>query len=358
MTDTREFQPDWASPPGDTISDLLDERSLSTEEFSELIGQTPEQTEDLLFGRSTITLGIARELERVLGASIEFWMSRDFQYREDAAELTSAERDWLARIPVGDMVKFGWLKPPPHPSDELQACLSFFDVPSVQEWDRRYADISSAVAYRTSPTFEARPAAAAAWLRQGEIEARAIHCEPWDVGVFRESLEEARSLTRRKDPSQFIPQLQSICARGGVAVVVVRAPAGCRASGATRFLSRKKALLMLSFRFLSDDHFWFSFFHEAGHLVLHGYQGIFLENDLYPSSSEEQEANEFASNLLIPPEFQQEMLDLPPNMRSVIRFAVRIGVSPGIVVGQMHYYDKIPHSWLNRLKRRYAWESS
>jgi len=72
MTDTREFQPDWASPPGDTISDLLKERSLSTVEFAELIGQTPEEVDYLLLGRSTITLGTARQLERVLGASVEF----------------------------------------------------------------------------------------------------------------------------------------------------------------------------------------------------------------------------------------------------------------------------------------------
>lgn len=357
MTDTREFRPDWTSPPGDTITDLLVERSLSTMEFAELIGQTPEETNNLLLGRSTITLGIARQLERVLGASVEFWMSRDFQYREDVAGLTSAERGWIAEVPIGDMIKFGWLKPVPRPSEELAACLQFFNVPSVQAWNEQYAEVNSAVAFRTSLSYDSRPAAVAAWLRQGEIEAEEIECNPWDVDAFQESLPEIRSLTRRKDPSQFIPQLQYSCAKKGVAVVVVRAPGGVRASGATRFLSPQKALLMLSFRFLSDDQFWFSFFHEAGHLVLHGNQRFFLEDEDTPSTAEEQEANDFASNLLIPSNFQQEMLDLPANARAVVRFAVRVGVSPGIVVGQLQHNDKIPHNWLNRLKRRYSWES-
>lgn len=357
MTDTREFRPDWASPPGDTISDLLRERGLSTMEFAKHIGQTPDEIDNLLLGRTTITLGIARQLERVLGASVEFWMSRDFQYREDVAELTSVERNWIAELPIGDMIKFGWLKPAPRPSEELPACLRFFNVPSVQAWNEQYSEVNNLVAFRTSPSYDSRPAAVAAWLRQGDIEAEAIECDPWDVESFQESLLEIRSLTRRKDPSQFIPQLQENCAKNGVAVVVVRAPSGCRESGATRFLTRRKALLMLSFRFLSDDQFWFSFFHEAGHLALHGKHKLFLEDDIARSTTEEEEANSFASNLLVPVEFQQEMLDLPSNDRSVVRFAVRMGISPGIVVGQLQHYDKIPHNWLNRLKRRYAWES-
>src|SRR5262245_58817382 len=119
----KEFCPDWASAPGDTIIDILQERQLSEAEFARRIGQALEDVKDLLQGRATITIAIARQLERVLGASVEFWMARDFQYRQDIARLDAVHEEWLAGLPVGDMIKFGWLTPVPHPSDEVTACL-------------------------------------------------------------------------------------------------------------------------------------------------------------------------------------------------------------------------------------------
>jgi hypothetical protein len=211
-------------------------------------------------------------------------------------------------------------------------------------------------AFRTSTAFESRPAAVAAWLRQGEIESDAIHCHAWNAPRFQASLSIIRSLTREKNPSHFVPELQKICASNGVAVAIVRAPNGCRASGATRFLSAEKAILQLSFRYLSDDQFWFTFFHEAGHLLLHGKRGFFLEGMGTPESKEEQEANEFAARTLVPPDFQYTMLGIPINTHSIIKFARKIGVSPGIVVGQLQHYKRIKHSQLNGLKRRFVWD--
>lgn len=356
MSELVGFRPDWTSAPGDTISDILEERSISTTEFARLIDQTPEEVSDLLQGRSTITLGIARELERILGASVEFWMTRDYQYREGIAELTDAERQWINELPVSDMIKFGWLKPIPLPAEELVSCLKFFNVPSVEAWHKKYAQVNQLVTFRTSPSYDSRPGSIAAWLRRGEIEAEDIECWSWDPEGFKSSLERIRPLTRRKDPNLFIPQLQRICAENGVAVAVVRAPAGCSTSGATNFIDSHKAILMLSYRYLSHDQFWFSFFHEAGHLLLHNSTNLYLEDDDTLRTSEEQEADDFAESILIPPEHRSEMLSLRGNSRDVIRFAVQLGVAPGIVVGQLQHYGKVPYNWLNGLKRRFPGE--
>ncbi|MCP3962155.1 MAG: ImmA/IrrE family metallo-endopeptidase [bacterium] len=355
MTNSQEFRPDWVSAPGDTIADILKERELSVAEFAQRIGHTTQDTTDLLQGRATITIGVARRLERALGASVEFWMSRDYQYRQDIGGLYADEKEWLAEFPIGDMIKFGWIDPVPRPSEEADACLRFFDVPSIAAWRKAYAGIEKTLAFRTSPSFDSRPGSVLAWLRQGEIEAKKIQCEAWNADRFKQSLKEIRSLTRKKDPAHFLPELIRHCARSGVAVAIVRAPAGCRASGATRFLSPKKALLLLSFRYLTDDHFWFTFFHEAGHLVLHGKNSLFLEATDTSLTAEEQEANEFAARTLVPATFLPELLRLPANGREVIRFARRLGVSPGIVVGQLQHLEKIKPNWLNGLKRRYTW---
>jgi len=356
MPDVSDFRPNWISPPGDTINDLLHERGIALPEFADRMGQTLERVIELVQGRSTITIRVARRLEEVLGASVEFWMSRDFQYREDVARLRVPDEGWLRELPVGDMIKFGWIKPVPGPADEVDSCLRFFNMGSISAWREAYADILSMAVFRTSPSFDSRPASVAAWLRKGEIEAAAINCARWDAHGFETALSAIRPLTREKSPERFIPRLRETCAASGVAVVVVRAPNGCRASGAARFLSPEKALIQLSFRYLSDDQFWFTFFHEAGHLLLHGDRKIFVDGLDGVVERVEKEASQFAEKVLIPPEFQAGLLRLRVrDFREVIRFARKIGVSPGIVVGQLQYHVKIGRDKLNTLKRRFQW---
>lgn len=355
-----EFQPDWCSAPGDTMTDILEERDLSLVEFAERMGHTPKHARDLLDGRATITMEIADRLEGILGASIAFWINRESQYREDFARLQSeipgaSDKEWLRELPVKDMIKFGWIEPNPDSADEVAACLRFFEVPDVMIWRETYRDVLEMAAFRTSPSFDSQPGAVAAWLRQGEVESASIDCKSWDAKRFQKALPEIRSLTRKKDPSCFVRELEKRCAGCGVAVVIVRAPTGCRASGATRFLSPSKALMLLSFRYLSDDHFWFTFFHEAGHLLLHGKNALFLEGANIASTKEEEEANEFAARILIPTEFQAALLSLPVDGRAVIKFARLVGVSPGIVVGQLQHLGRIKPNQLNSLKRRFSW---
>lgn len=350
-----DFSPDWVSPPGDTIADILSERDVSEARFAAQIDHSLEYTIDLINGRIAITIDLARRLESALGASVEFWISRDYQYRNGIVRQSEVDQAWLSDLPVGDMINFGWLNPKPNASEEMEACLGFFDVPSVPAWHRRYASVEQNVAFRSSGSYDSRPASVAAWLRQGELQATSIPCAPWDAESFQSALVDIRHLTRQKDPDQFLPVLRDNCAAHGVALVIVRPPNGCRASGATRFLSPEKAALQLSFRHLSDDHFWFSFFHEAGHLVLHGDSGLIIEG-VTTDSKAEHEANRFAQEILIPQEYQAEFLRLKPTTKEVIRFARHIGIAPGIVVGQLQFSGRIGYNRLNRLKRRFAWD--
>ena len=366
MHSSEEFSPDWISAPGDTIVDILRERKLSTESFTSLMGFGASDTAEIIEGRRAISISVARRLATVLGATVEFWMSRDAQYRRDCRRLYGDEQEWLRELPLIDMFKFGWIAPTPRPVEELSACLKFFDVSSVLEWHQQYASLQEIVAFRTSRSFDSRTASVAAWLRQGEVESVRIDCQPWNPEGFQNSLMSIRSLTMKKVPSHFLPNLQKICAENGVATVIVRAPNGCRSSGATRFISLDKAILQLSFRYLTDDQFWFTFFHEAGHLLLHGERNFIsgdstagrpwiLEGFENPIEEEEIEANLFAAKTLIPDEFQAEFSDLPTRTRNVIKFAQRIGVSPGIVVGQLQHHQRIDYNQLNGLKRRFQW---
>jgi HTH-type transcriptional regulator / antitoxin HigA len=355
MTPTVEFCPNWASAPGDTISDILEERGWSINEFAARLDDTIDQARQLLQGRATITVRTARRLEQVLGGTAEFWMARDFQFREDVDRIHRLDQEWLTELPLGDMIRYGWLQPTPRPAEEVEACLRFFGSSSVAAWRQAYSGIQALVAFRTSRAFDSHPASVAAWLRKGEIESEKIKCSPWNADCFRNSLSDIRRLTLKKDPAHFLPELQRRCSESGVALSIVRAPNGCRASGATKFLSDDKALLLFSFRYLSDDQFWFTFFHEAGHLLLHGRDSLFLEGLDAESEVKEREANEFAERILIPDQWRGSFGALRAETRAIIRFAQQVGISPGIVVGQLQHYERIPRNHFNGLKRRFQW---
>ena len=89
MDTNQEFQPDWVSAPGDTIADILRERSISVESFAESMRLSLDETNNLLQGHLPIQTRMARQLSRILGASMNFWMARDRQYRRDLIRLAS-----------------------------------------------------------------------------------------------------------------------------------------------------------------------------------------------------------------------------------------------------------------------------
>src|SRR5688572_13827382 len=101
-----EFHPNWASAPGETIADILRERNINESEFARQIEYELEDIQDLIQGRAVITLATARDLKQVLGGSVEFWMARDFQYRQDIASSNITDEQWVNEFPLDDMIRF------------------------------------------------------------------------------------------------------------------------------------------------------------------------------------------------------------------------------------------------------------
>lgn len=357
------FVSDWASPPGETIEDLLEERKISRAALCDAVEIPQAIFSEFRLGRLEVTPEIASKLQAFFSVPSSFWLNRELQYRQALLRLNDEtnrtdEAHWMSSLPLRDMVSFGWLERSRSKTEQMAACLAFFGVGNLSEWQAQSLNRVS-TRFKSSATFMPDELAVAAWLRKGVIEAEKIEAERWNRQAFQISLDEMRQLSREKSPEIFLPKLQRLCAANGVALVVARSPAGCRASGATFFLGAHKAVILLSFRYLSDDHFWFTFFHEAGHLVLHGEQRTFLEVAHAEMTNEELEANEYAAKKLVPEYFLNEMTQL--NLKepsAVLRFAKRIGISPGIVVGQLQYQGIVSHSQFNRYKTRYVWSVS
>lgn len=357
-----DFAPDWSSAPGETITDLLEERGWSQADFATRTGFTPKHVHLLLQGKAVISEGTALRLERVLGSSARFWMSLETQYREqllrrEAIASLANEAEWLKELPLKDMVTFGWVEKAADKAQQVYACLRYFGVASVDAWRAQYEQ--PVAAYRAAEKLTRKPAAVSAWLRQGEREAEKLRCGEFSRERFEAVLQEIRRLTLERDTTKFVPALVEKCAQAGVAVVFAPAPKGCPVSGATKWLSAHKALIMLSVRGKTDDKLWFTFFHEAGHILKHGKRLVFIdifgEDGLRPE--EEEQANAFARDFLINAANYRMFCENGLFTESAIKaFAQQEGISPGIVVGRLQFDHRLGWDRSNKLKVSCRWD--
>jgi HTH-type transcriptional regulator / antitoxin HigA len=352
--------PDWVSPPGDTILDALEEKGWTQAELAERTGYTRKHINQLVQGKASINEETALKLERALGASAGFWLNREAQYREALARRSELENlkgsiPWLAELPIADMVRFGWIKRYGDKALQVAECLRYFGVACVEAWREKYQAV--VLAYRTSGNVVKDHGAVAAWLRWGERQSETLSCQAYDKSVLESNFTAMRKLTQEPDPQVFLPSLIGLCAASGVTLVVAPAPKGCPVSGLTRWLQPDKALVMLSLRYKSNDQFWFTFFHELAHLLLHGKRMLFLEGlpDGLPDEAET-EANQWAGAFLIPKASERELAALGQDESVVCRFAEKLGIASGIVVGRLQKEGLLPWaSGLNYLKVRYEW---
>lgn len=349
----RNFQPDWRSSPGDTISDLMEERDWNQVELAKRLGFSTKHLNQLIRGKASLSEDTALKLERVLGSTARFWLNREAIYRERLARLEAQQlyaewTDWL------DMLPLPWLKKVGVIPDEritvsrkpelVETLLQFFSVASPIEWAERYENLQGS--FRRARKVDSDIGAVTSWLRMGEIEAEKIAAPKYSKPKFEKVLNEIRELTVLS-PREFDPKLRALCSEAGVKLVFVPAVPRAHVSGVARWLNLHSPLIQISLYGKTNDKFWFAFFHEAAHILLHAdnKQNIFLDNSSNDlgDSLQEQEANQWAADKLIP----QERTTDPFKIRTsddLERFAHNINIHPGIVVGRLQHEGKLKYS--------------
>ncbi len=355
-TKTYKYSPDYAVHPGEILAETLEARNMKRVDLAVRCGLSAKTVSQIISGTAPITPETAIQLERVLGISANIWSNLDTNYRLFQAKLTarkklSEHKEWLENFPIKQLIQRGIIQRNIDPVEMVYQLLDFFGVGSVPAYEKWISQLQ--VAYRRSPSFESSPESVATWLRIGELRAEKVNCVPYNKSNFRKALREIRELTR-ENPDVFEPRMKQLCAESGVALVLVKELPKTRLSGATRWLGENKALIMLSLRYKRDDQFWFSFFHEAGHIILHGKRSVFLDGTTTESNQEEREADQFAANKLIPEERYTNFVERGEyTALSVQQFAQLLGIAIGIVVGRLQHDDTIPWRSLNDLKRKF-----
>ncbi|MGI5506355.1 ImmA/IrrE family metallo-endopeptidase [Lentzea sp. CA-135723] len=334
MTDSPvTFAPDYAFPPGDTLRSKLSELGMAQTDLADRLGMSEKHVSHMMKGNAPLTYETAVALERITGVPASTWNGleshyRDHLLRERLSVVGLEEAEWLSLLPLATLRERGYISDATPNGRTLGEVLRFFAVADIKAWKKVWSQ--PIASFRRSGAHHVNAEATATWLRIGEIKAHELACNPFDASAVRKILPALRELTRSKD---FIQQLVQLCATVGIAIVLEPEVSGSRVHGASRWLTPRKALIQLSDRQKKEDVFWFSLFHEIGHLLLHSKKASYIHDGSEDSFTED-EANKFARDLLIPPKW----LDRLTNTQShadIHLMANEIGVSASIVAGRL-----------------------
>lgn len=350
------FEPDYAVAPGRTLLETIEKLGIDQIELAERTGLTPKTVNLIINGKAPLTQQTAMLLELVTSVPARIWNNLECNYREQLARIDSHKQlekqlDWLKEIPTKELIARGAI---PATSDRvtlLSQTLKFFGVASVEAWHDGWSH--GQFAFRKSHSATANDGKLASWLRLAELQGQQTTVSKYTKEQFKEVVESARSLTR-SPPKDFVPTLIESFSSAGVVVCLVPEIPGCKISGAAKWLSMDKALIAVNLRGKKNDLFWFTLFHEAGHILNDSKKETYVDVG-YSDDPREKNANHFARDLLIPLAYSQRLKSLKARS-DVEAFAKEIGIAPGIVVGRMQHEQIIKYSYLNDLKETFEWE--
>jgi addiction module HigA family antidote len=353
---TLTYRPDYAIPPGETLREVMESLGMTQQELAVRTGLTVQTLNRIFNGSQPISYETADALEMTTGTPARFWNNLETRYRE---RLTTMERktslaadlDWLGSIPTTELIRRGAVQASVDPAELLRHTLSFYGVSSVAAWHELWE--RPAVAARRSTCFETLPGPASAWIRLGELKAHAIDCGAYSREGLLSAIPDLRRLTLEDDAGAMSLAMQRLCAGCGVALALVPEMKKVPWSGATRWLTPGKVMVLLSLRGKGEDRFWFSFFHEIGH-VLHDSKKDLLINDGSKEDPREARANTFAAESLIPSKHNERIAALRTE-RELGALARELNIARGIIAGRHQF---LTNNWV-RFKsviRKFEWE--
>ena len=338
-----------AVPPGATIREQLEIRKIKQKEFALRMGLSEKHISRLINGQVELTQDVALRLENVLGVPASFWNNLECIYREKLIRVEAEldlERDveLAAAFPYARMAALGWVPASRKAEEKALNLRRFFEVAKL---DLLLSLRIPGIVYRRTGTNAVSDYSLAAWAQEARLEARQLKMAPIQIPKIIEAIPAIREMTT-KDPAEFCKHLTALLAGCGVAVVFLPHLSGSFLHGAS-FYDGRHIVMGLTVRGKDADRFWFSLFHELGHIV-QGHIG-----SMETSQEQEDEADSFAENILIPAKDYDAFIAADCFSKdSIVAFAASIGIAPGIVLGRLQKDNILPYDRFNDLKVKYG----
>lgn len=358
IKEKNKYFADIAIPPGETLLETIDSLDMSQADLARRMGMSRKTINEIIKGVAPITSETAVKLENVLGAPASFWINLEANYQEAIARINQEkaindEIEIESEIPYAEMARLGWIDKTRNKKEKILNLRNFFAVSSL-----KLIPDTIEVAFRKSDRETVSPYALAAWLRKGEIEAANISTCYFNKDKLVKLIPKIRILTKQ-EPEIFIRKLSELLSDCGVALVVEQHLSKTYVNGATKWLNKNKVLLQLSLRCSFADIFWFSVFHELGHIIKHGKKEVFLEKSKCMISNKlEKEADEFASNTLIPNKDYKIFIKNEgyKHENDIKKFADSLDIAPFVVVGRLQHDGFLGYNQYSNLRPRFCFD--
>ncbi len=353
MANLNEYYPQEVLHPCETLNEKLEEMGMSRKEFALRTGKPEKTIVAVLKGESSITPEMAILFENITQIPAHFWINKQANYNEFKARkqrsIAVEEAEvWSRNFPYTEMAKHEWVTPTSKIKEKTINLFEYFGVSTHEAWNSLYLKSELKVAAYASLKHTQNPHAISSWLRQGEIQARKIEAPEFNTKSFKEALPVIKQLMVSQ-PDDFFKKLQELCLKTGVKVFYTPKLPKVPISGSTRWLNNTP-IIQLTARYKQNDRFWFTFFHEAGHILRHGKKYISLEGINFSEADpvKEDEAHKFAEEWTFSEKEEKEVLsNIPLTEKDILYFAQKFNTHPALIIGRLQH-KKLIHFSMGR----------
>ena len=338
-----------AIPPGMTIREQLNNRNMSQKEFANRMDMSEKHISRLINGKVELSHDVALRLESVFGIPAKFWNNLEALFRESEARVHEEldleyDEEVASKMPYAKCAGLGWIPRTKSIKEKAINLRRYFEVANLRALEHLKVP---GIAYRKASSSVSSDYSLAMWAQKARIEARAIVTDPVDIKHLIKIIPNIRALTTT-EPSCFCDEIRTLLARCGVAIVFLPHISGSFLHGAT-FTDGGHIVLGLTLRGGYADMFWFSLFHELGHIIC-GH----LSDNTSNSEEKEEEADRYAQSALIPDKQYHEFIGRESFSKGEITyFSSMIGIAPWIVLGRLQKENHVPYDWHSSLKVKY-----
>ena len=333
MSNYIEFNDTIAFHPGYYIKEVVDESGLTQEDFAKRLDTTPKNLSLLIRGEQSLSIDMALRLSRMMGTSVTYWLNIQNSY-DTLIAMFKSEEELIEERNVFEYLNYKYFRENfglpdlPRKKDEQIKCVrEFLNVATLSVFTKR----DMAVSFRSTikDITEGSIVKANVMVQIAINKVLKTEAPKFNKRKFEEAVKYALTLTRNHD--NFYPLIYKAFLEAGVVFVILPNISGSKTNGATKKIG-DNIMLMVNDRRLNADSFWFTLFHEIGHII-NGDYGISFERE---DGEQEEAANRYAEDNLIPPEEYEEYINEGNfNLQSIQRFANQIERDPGIVLGRL-----------------------
>ena len=348
---------DFIIHPGETLKEVLEEKQMSQEELAIRTGFSPKHVSEVVNGKKGISPSFARSLEYVFGIPTSFWINLQGIYDKEMLEYKEQEEIDENEVEIvkklKKVIEYAEEQNVMNKTKDVFArIIELRNICNVKNLTYINNLVTSQVAFRKSQTLETNVYVLYVWLRICDIiaEKNTIN-EEYDEQKLMNNIEKIKDCMFL-EINEAIKKLKELFAECGVVFQVVKNFAGAPVQGFIR-KNDNKIILSMTIRRAFADEFWFTLFHEIGHLLNGDIAGNQFIDYADSKSNMEEKADEFASNALINEEEYRKFVESGNLTEEKIRkFSKEQNVKPFIVVGRIQREQKDYKLFYN-LKTRY-----